>query len=154
VTAPATTGTVTGLTAGTTYRIVVRAINAIGAGPFSASSNAVIPTGGVVGAGVPGAPTIGQAQQGARRGAVTAFANWTAPANVGGSAILSYTVSALLMAGDGVTVVGAPINNTAAANLRQLEVTLPNGTYRFEVVAVNAAGASPPSARSNTVVPR
>jgi hypothetical protein len=53
-----------------------------------------------------------------------------------------------------VTAVGAPIVSTAAATLRQLEVTLPDGTYRFQVVANNAAGSSLPSARSNTVVPR
>ncbi len=37
---------------------------------------------------------------------------------------------------------------------RNLTFTLPADNWRFEVVAVNARGASAPSARSNNVVPR
>ena len=43
---PATTQTITGLANGTTYTFVVQAINAVGAGPVSAQSNAVTPTAG------------------------------------------------------------------------------------------------------------
>ena len=58
----ATTQTVTGLTNGTTYTFKVAAINAVGTGPPSAASNAVTPR------PPPGAPTIGTATAGQRRG--------------------------------------------------------------------------------------
>jgi hypothetical protein len=38
--------------------------------------------------------------------------------------------------------------------VRQLSLTLANGNYRFQVVAINAIGTSARSARSNNVVPR
>ena len=44
-TPPATSKTITGLTTGTTYTFTVQAVNANGAGPASAQSNAVTPVG-------------------------------------------------------------------------------------------------------------
>ena len=44
VAAPASTRTITGLVAGTTYTFKVAAINAVGPGSDSAASNAVTPT--------------------------------------------------------------------------------------------------------------
>ena len=38
--------------------------------------------------------------------------------------------------------------------VKQYDFTLTTGTYRFEVVAINAIGTSPPSARSTTITPR
>jgi len=40
------------------------------------------------------------------------------------------------------------------ADLRKLTMRLPDGTYRFRVLAVNAIGISPKSARSNAVSSR
>ncbi len=147
---PATSQVVTGLESGIQYTFVVRAVNAVGASADSAPSNAVnTPT-------VPGAPVIGTARQGANRGAVTAIANWTPPAADGGSPITGYKVTALRMssAAANATVVSRTESAVLPATARSLEMTLTNNNYRFIVVAINAVGTSPESARSNSVVAR
>ena len=75
---------VNGLTNGTSYQFQVQGVNAVGAGPFSALSNAVTPAAPTV----PGGPTIGTAT------AANASANvrWTPPASNGGSPITGYEV--------------------------------------------------------------
>jgi hypothetical protein len=146
----ATSQVVTGLENGTQYTFVVRAVNAAGASAGSAPSNAInTPT-------APGAPVIGTARQGANRGAVTAIANWTPPAATGGSPITGYKVTALRMssAAANATVVSRTDSAVLPATARSLEMTLTNNQYRFIVVAINAAGTSPESARSNNVVAR
>ena len=75
----------TGLTSGTTYRFTVQAINANGAGPASAQSNAVTPTVAVA----PTAPT----GVGARPAGESAQVTWTAPSGTGGSPITGQTVT-------------------------------------------------------------
>jgi Ca2+-binding RTX toxin-like protein len=142
-----TSTVVTGLTNGTSYNFRLRAVNAIGSSAL-ATSNTVTP------ATVPDPPVILAPAQGASGGALTAIANWNAPAFNGGAAISGYTVSALLMAADGVTPVGAPTVATTTAGARSRTFTLPAGTYRFEVVATNAVGNSVASARSDAIVPR
>ena len=67
----------TGLTTGTTYRFTVRALNANGAGPESAQSNAVTPQGAVA----PSAPTGVTAQPATQSARVT----WETPASDGDS---------------------------------------------------------------------
>ncbi len=94
----------------------------------------------------PSAPTIGTATA----GNTSATVNWTAPANDGGSAITSYEVQVLTGGGVVRTVTGIPATAT-----NTVVTGLTNGTaYTFRVVAVNAAGASLPSAESNVVTPR
>jgi hypothetical protein len=151
--ATATSLLVTGLTNGTAYQFQVAAVNAAGAGAMSALSTAVTPTSSAT---VPGPPVIGTASQGASGGALTAIARWSPPSSNGGSAITGYRVSALRMSSSAAdaTVLGRTDSRVIGPARRMLEMTLSSGNYRFVVVAVNAIGTGPESARSNNVVPR
>jgi Ca2+-binding RTX toxin-like protein len=142
----ATSTVVTGLTNGTVYNFRVAAVNALGVGPFSASSATVTP------ATVPGAPVIGTPARGAAGGALTATATWSAPVANGGSAITGYRVSALRIAANGA-VLGTTVQ-VVGPTLRSSTFTLAAGNYRFEVRATNAVGTGAPSARSALVAPR
>ncbi len=144
---------ITGLVNGTPYTFKVAAVNSTGASAYSAASKIVTPGQPTV-TTVPSAPVIGTATQGKAGGALTAVATWTPPASTGGSAIKTYTVTAWLMMGDGVTAISSTSFTTAGAAARSHAFTLPAGSYRFEVVATNAIGDSPPSPRSNLVQPR
>jgi hypothetical protein len=100
--------------------------------------------GGVLGVGfnplqAPNAPTIGTATG----GNTSATVPFTAPANVGGSAITGYTGRS------------NPGDVAATASASPLTFSgLTNGTsYTFGVFALNSYGPSPISAFSNTVVP-
>jgi Ca2+-binding RTX toxin-like protein len=148
LTGTGTSTTVTGLTNGTAYNFRVQAVNAVGAGALSPASNAVTP------ATVPGVPGILAPTQGPAGGTLTAVANWAAPATTGGAAITNYRVTALRMAADGVTVVGSPTVAIVGAAVRTRSFTLPAGSYRFEVIAVNSVGDSLPSDRSALIQPR
>ena len=138
---PATSVTVGGLTNGTAYTFTVTATNAIGAGPPSASSNAVTPS----------APTAPLAPTGvvASAGNASASVSWTAPAN-GGSPITSYTVTPFVGSTPQTPV-------TVSGNPPATSVTvggLTNGTaYTFTVAATNAIGTGAPSAASSAVTP-
>jgi hypothetical protein len=151
--AGATSLTVTGLTNGTAYRLQVAATNSAGTGPYSALSNTVIPG---ASATVPGPPVIGAPTQGATGGELTAIAHWTPPTSTGGSAITGYQVTALRMSSSAAdaTVLSTTTSRVLGAAVRQREFTLAAGNYRFQVVAINAIGTSPPSARSTNIVPR
>ncbi|WP_307835772.1 peroxidase family protein [Phycicoccus sonneratiae] len=143
-----TNTTVTGLTVGTGYSFRLQAVNALGTSTLSAASNTVVPV------GVPGAPTMLAPAQGPAGGALTAVASWSAPSSTGGSPITGYRVTALRMDTDGVTPVGAPTTVVVGAAVRTRSFTLPAGSYRFEVVALNANGEGPASQRSTPVAPR
>ncbi|SHH10587.1 Fibronectin type III domain-containing protein [Jatrophihabitans endophyticus] len=126
------TGTVTGLTNGTEYKISVRAVNAVGAG-LPAKPVRVTP------AAVADAPKDVHAM-GDDGKAVVYF---TAPASDGGSAITSYTATAS-PGGASVTCPGSPCTVPG----------LKNGTaYTFTVHATNKAGDSPESAASQPITP-
>jgi hypothetical protein len=87
----------------------------------------------------PDAPTIGTATGGNASASVT----FTAPANVGGSAITAYTV---VSSPSGITGTGASSPVTVSG--------LSNGTaYTFKVFANNSYGPSVLSAASNSVTP-
>ena len=145
--AGATSLTVTGLTNGTAVRLQVRATNAVGTGAFSALSNAVTP------ATVPGAAVIGAASSGVAGGVVNATARWTPPASTGGSAITGYRVTALRLNAAG-SVLATTVSAVQPAGARTLPMTLPAGSYRFTVRAINALGTGAASARSNLVTAR
>ena len=151
--ADATSLQVTGLTNGTAYRFQVAATNSAGTGPYSELSNAVTPGATTT---VPGPPVIGTPTQGAVGGALTAIARWTPPTTTGGSAITGYQVTALRMSSTdpNATVLSRTTSRVLGPGVRQREFTLAAGNYRFEVVAINAIGTSPPSARSANIAPR
>ncbi len=136
-----TSATITGLTTGTTYTFRVRAVNANGAGPESAASNAVTPQTAVV----PAAPSGVLARPGSSSARVT----WTGAASDGDSPITGQTVTAYA----GST---AATSMTVGASATSATVSgLDNGTaYTFRVTAQNAVGSSAPSAASAAVTPQ
>jgi hypothetical protein len=145
----ATSATVTNLLNGTAFSFDVTAQYGTTNGPISARSVAVVPV-----PAAPGAPTIGTAASGAAGGTVTATARWSAPASNGGSAILGYRITAVGMSATG-TATGVTVTSGQVSSLvRSYAMTLPAGRWAFTVSAVNAAGTSLPSARSNTVTAR
>ena len=83
---------------------------------------------------------------------MTAIARWTPPTSTGGSAITGYVVTALRMssAAADATVLSADRLTGPRTGVRQRDFTLAAGNYRFEVVAINAVGTGPPSARPPT----
>jgi len=120
--------TVSGLTNGTAYTFKVTATNGSGAGPPSAASNSVTPS------GPPGPPRSVAATSNANSQSVV---SWTAPANNGGSAITGYTVTS-----SGGQTCSTPNGTTTSCTVTGLT----NGvTYTFTVTATNGLGTGAPS---------
>ncbi|GAB1820096.1 DUF7927 domain-containing protein [Herbidospora sp. RD11066] len=134
----ATTQTLTGLTAGGSYTFTVAAVNAVGTGSASPSSNAVVPY------TVPGAPAITAATAGDQAATLT----WTAPSSTGFSPITGYVVTPYLNG-----VAQTPVTYTSTATTQTLTGLQSGASYTFTVAATNAAGTGPPSATSATVTP-
>ncbi len=123
------------LTNGTSYDVQVRAVNVAGDGAWSATS-AGTP---VETPGAPAAPTV-------TAGVGELTVTWTAPADVGGSAITGYDVRHKLTSAPEIDT-----NWTEAANfgkdLSHTIISLTNDTqYDVQVRAVNAEGDGPWSA--------
>jgi hypothetical protein len=131
--------TISGLTNGTTYSIILQAVGKIG-NPVGAASDPVEVTLEAAST-APDAPTGLSAAPGDSQASVT----WTKPAD-GGSTITGYTVTS---APDGKTC------TTSNADTLTCDVTgLTNGTaYTFTVTATNFAGTSAASAASSSVTP-
>ncbi|WP_461632515.1 fibronectin type III domain-containing protein [Labilibaculum euxinus] len=128
--------TVPNLANGTAYTFTVTAINAVGNSVASAASNSIIP------AGKPDAPLIGVATAGDGEASIA----YTAPANNGGSEIISYTATS---SPGGFT---GTVNQAGSGSITVSGLT--NGTaYTFTVIATNSAKSSEPSAVSNSIIP-
>ena len=134
--------TLTGLVNGDSYTFTVTATNAIGTGPASAPSAALVPateswppTNAT--ATVPPAPN-------------TAVVTFTPPLLNGGSAITGYTVTAAdstdpLNGGQTVSGPSSPLTVTGLVD---------GDSYTFTVTATNGIGISPSSTPSNAVIPQ
>jgi Fibronectin type III domain len=131
----ATSGTVGGLSNGTTYRFQVAATNAVATGSSSRASNAVV-------AGAPGPPTGVKATAGNGQATI----RWTAPATNNGSAIAGYVVTPSLA--------GVPrpaVTFTSAATTETIAGLSNAKSYTFSVAAKNANGVGSQSSASPAV---
>jgi len=136
----ATSSTITGLTNSSAYVFRVAAVNAVGVGAFSTASSSVTPTAG----SSPGAPTGLAATAGNAQIALS----WTAPANIGSSAITGYSVEYTPSGGSPVTV------STGSTATSYTITSLTNGTaYTARVAAVNSVGTGSFSTASSSVTP-
>ena len=108
----------------------------------------VTPPGGASSAVVPLAPSIGQARSGKAGGAKTATATWRVP-RANGAILRGYEVRALKVRPGTSDKVHKLLR--VAPGATALKLSLPAGTYRFQVRAISTAGGSPWSERSNKV---
>ena len=141
--------TVTKLANGTAYRFRVRAVNAVGAGAWSATSTSVTPR------TAPGKPRSVTAAPGHKGGTLTAIVRWTAPTSTGGAKVTAYRITYQRLNAKGANH-GAPIVRTLPGSARSATFTAPRGVatgtrYRITVRAVNVAGSSSGTGATTTV---
>ncbi|MEU4619147.1 peroxidase family protein [Actinoplanes sp. NPDC023801] len=147
--ASAAVHTVTGLANGTGYRFRVRAVNALGAGAWSATSTAVTPR------TTPAKVRNLTAKPGGKGGKNTASAYWTAPATTGGAGITGYRITWQRLNAKGAPL-GSAVVTTVPGTSRSGSFTAPGGVpagarYRVTVQAVNTAGAAAGATVTTTV---
>ncbi|HEX5823475.1 MAG TPA: fibronectin type III domain-containing protein, partial [Candidatus Limnocylindrales bacterium] len=136
--ATCTTGTlgctISGLTNGTSYTFTVRATNAVGTGPASASASATPAT-------VPGVPRNVTAKSNATRGVNL---TWVAPVSNGGAAITGYRIYRSTSPGTEtfLVAVGNVLSYVDTANSRGVR-------YYYKITAVNVRGEGPLSSEAN-----
>jgi titin len=130
--------TISGLTNGTLYNVLLRADNAIGSSVASTSASATPRT-------VPNAPT----QISVVAGSSSLQATWVAPVNNGGATVSGYTASVFAALTD-----GSAISTCTSATLTCTLSGLTNGTtYYISVIATNVAGNSTPSSPRVAAIP-
>jgi hypothetical protein len=138
--AGASSATINGLTAGSSYTFTVLAVNSVGNGPESTQSNAVVPT-----ALNPAGQPTGVVAQGKSSGALL---TWTAPASDGGSPITAYRITPILAG-----VPQTPLTTGSAATETSVTGLTNNTAYTFKVAAITSYGTGPESEVSNSVTP-
>lgn len=135
--------TVTGLTNGAAYTFRVAAINGAGTGSYSTASSSITPF------TTPGTPTSVTPTRG--NGQVSL--SWTAPVSNGGSAIIQYRVQFAAEGGDDYSTWSSAVS-TLSTSTSYVVTGLTNGmSYKFRVVATNAAGNGSYSVASSAVIP-
>jgi hypothetical protein len=130
---------VTGLTNETTYKFKVSAVNSKGE---SLQSDSVSSMPGVS----PSAPTITSATA----GIYSASLAWSAPSNVGSSAISSYKLYVYL---DGVQLLSKTVSGITNTSYTLQNLLYNAGNYTFKVSAINGAGEGSLSSASSNVQP-
>ncbi len=122
-----TSHTIMNLTNDTEYEVQVRAVNAIGTGPWSTSATATLPD-------TPAAPTALTLTVG--NGQISA--TWTAPSNNGGSAITGYELQYRTGSASWTQIASTDITGTS-----HIIMNLTNGSaYEVQVRAKNTVGNS------------
>ena len=116
---------------GTTYHVRLRAINGMGAGPWSTPPASAIP------AAVPGAPREMEVEPGNQQLTVT----WQSPADDGGSPVGEYLVQ---WKGPGEEFSETERRATVSALRHEIANVDAGSTYAVQVRAVNLVGAGPP----------
>ena len=135
--------TVTGLTDLESATYTVQALSEVGAGlPASATLTYHAPR-------PPSVPRSVRAASGAAGGLVTARVSWVRPLSDGGTPVTRYRVWATRYDAAGRALRTWTKDQPASA--RAWVASLPRGTYRFRVAALNLAGRGPVSARTNLV---
>lgn len=125
---------ITGLSTGVSYDVLIRAVNAAGAGPSTSAQTATFVTAPAAPSGVTGVA--------GDNGVALA---WTAPTMTGGRALVSYTATAL--PGGASCTVLAPITTCDITGLT-------NGVkYTFTVTATNTIGTGTPSLATAAMKP-
>jgi hypothetical protein len=138
---PATSTTISGLTAGATYTFTVQAANGTGSGAVSGQSNSITVPSGATAPAAPSAVTASPGNQ-------AVVVNWTAPSD-GGSPITGYKVTTF----EGATELGS--GSVSGSSTSATIESLTNGVnYTFKVTATNAIGTGPASAASGAAMPR
>lgn len=137
--------TLTGLVNGQTYTVYVRLVNAAGAGQWSAASLPFTPHALAPPTPPPAYPPSPPRDVRATAGDASAAVTWAVPESEGSFPVTHY--SAVALPGDHQCLV--PVTETTCT----IEGLQNGTTYAFVVSALNGAGWSQPSSRSNDVTP-